>query len=224
MERQRTASRWLLQPLRVWQGSGLVQIGCAAEMHMRISRRPCRSRGMGPEYCCDDCKAPNYMTFIRMDGAPSPQLCKRCALLRIDKLGKALADAEAKLAVAEAEKQRRVYYQNIVYHVCAVLDRMNGNNVSRGTGIVCGTIDEPSNQVQNAMDAFEKGCQFASEKMKAAEARAVAAEGERDRHKTALLKIKATYFRCDHWTNDPNCPWCIAAAALAQGRSEERRV
>jgi hypothetical protein len=54
-------------------------------------------------------------------------------------------------AALEAEKVRRVYYQDIVYAVCIELDRAFGKRVRRGEGIVCGTSEEPSTQVQAAM-------------------------------------------------------------------------
>lgn len=49
------------------------------------------------------------------------------------------------------EKKRRIYYQDIVYSVCGMLDEANGNHISRGTGVVCGTVDEPSTEVQEQM-------------------------------------------------------------------------
>ena len=49
------------------------------------------------------------------------------------------------------EKERRIYYQDIVYAVCIALDTLDGNHISKGTGIVCGTADEPSNAVQERM-------------------------------------------------------------------------
>lgn len=43
------------------------------------------------------------------------------------------------------EKDRRVYYQDIVYAVCAKLDMISPSPV------VCGTVEEPSTQVQDAV-------------------------------------------------------------------------
>lgn len=58
----------------------------------------------------------------------------------------------AKLVAAiDDEKNRRIYYQDIVYAVCNELDRAFGKRVRRGEGVVCGTIDEPSTQVQTFM-------------------------------------------------------------------------
>ncbi len=48
------------------------------------------------------------------------------------------------------EKQQRVYYQNIVYEVCNLLD-------AAGTGdsrLVCGTVNEASTEVQDALKAL----------------------------------------------------------------------
>ncbi len=48
------------------------------------------------------------------------------------------------------EKDRRVYYQDIVYDVCHVLDEIEGvTNPVRG--IVCGTVGKPTVSVQKAM-------------------------------------------------------------------------
>ena len=50
------------------------------------------------------------------------------------------------------EKDRRVYYQAIVYAVCAALDRFDGK---RGAmGIRCGTLSTPSTQVQERVTAL----------------------------------------------------------------------
>lgn len=57
-----------------------------------------------------------------------------------------------------AEKQRRIYYQDIVYHVCNVLDRIDGKRA--GHGIVCGTADEPCRDVQDRMDRMQKETAF----------------------------------------------------------------
>lgn len=54
-------------------------------------------------------------------------------------------------ALAE-ERERRVYYQNIVYEVCNLLDRANGKKP--GHGIVCGSKNEPSKEVQEALSAI----------------------------------------------------------------------
>ena len=48
------------------------------------------------------------------------------------------------------EKERRIYYQDIVYHVCNKLDWTKDRKP--GMGIVCGTVDEPSHEVQDEMD------------------------------------------------------------------------
>lgn len=48
------------------------------------------------------------------------------------------------------EKRRRVYYQNIVYDVCRMLDRHLG--YGPGSGVVCGTADTPCQGVQNELE------------------------------------------------------------------------
>lgn len=50
------------------------------------------------------------------------------------------------------EKDRRIYYQDIVYQVCNALDRIDGK--TPGHGIVCGTFEHPSADVCERMDAL----------------------------------------------------------------------
>ncbi len=45
------------------------------------------------------------------------------------------------------EKDRRIYYQSIVYTVCTLLDEY----LQTGVGIVCGTVDDPSDEVQTVL-------------------------------------------------------------------------
>jgi len=47
------------------------------------------------------------------------------------------------------EKKRRSYYQSIVYDVCNLLDTAMGSQP--GKGLVCGTVDNPSSEVQCAL-------------------------------------------------------------------------
>lgn len=56
--------------------------------------------------------------------------------------------------VKPSEKDRRVYYQDLVYEVCRLIDVANGN--MPGKGIVCGTIEEPSTQLQQAVTVLIK--------------------------------------------------------------------
>lgn len=51
---------------------------------------------------------------------------------------------EAKEMYAD-EKKRRIYYQNMVYSICGILDVYHRRKP--GAGVVCGTVDEPSNAV-----------------------------------------------------------------------------
>ncbi len=53
--------------------------------------------------------------------------------------------------IVEDEKRRRIYYQRIVYAVALELERAFGMRHWRGEGIVCGTADSPSEQVQRLM-------------------------------------------------------------------------
>lgn len=63
---------------------------------------------------------------------------------------------------ADKEKDRCVYYQDIVYAVCNSLDRINRNiglmgHIGADTGtVVCGTLDTPSDQVQRLMREVEQ--------------------------------------------------------------------
>ncbi len=59
-------------------------------------------------------------------------------------------------AAEEEEKNRRIYYQNIVYHVCNALDRIFAKRP--GKGIVCGTVDTPTQNVEAAMQIVEYRC------------------------------------------------------------------
>jgi len=52
----------------------------------------------------------------------------------------------------KTEKERRIYYQDIVYHVCYGLDLIDGKKP--GHGIVCGTADEPNTNVFDRMKAL----------------------------------------------------------------------
>lgn len=47
------------------------------------------------------------------------------------------------------EKKARIYYHNIVYEVCCILDKELG--VKPGTGIICGTVDNPSTETQEVL-------------------------------------------------------------------------
>jgi len=45
-----------------------------------------------------------------------------------------------------SEKDRRIYYQDIVYEVCNILDKANTSN-----RIVCGTVEQPTTEVQDKL-------------------------------------------------------------------------
>ena len=47
--------------------------------------------------------------------------------------------------VDRTEKERRIYYQNIVYAICNLIGRHDGRE------IVCGTIDAPSSETEDAV-------------------------------------------------------------------------
>ena len=48
------------------------------------------------------------------------------------------------------EKEKRIYYQNIVYRVCAVLDALDGNRP--GNSLCCGSADSPCDDVERRME------------------------------------------------------------------------
>lgn len=54
----------------------------------------------------------------------------------------------------ERIKCERVYYQDIVYKVCGMLDDLDGRHISRGDGIVCGCVSEPSTELQDSLKQF----------------------------------------------------------------------
>jgi len=50
--------------------------------------------------------------------------------------------------MSEEESARRVYYQNIVYDICNILDRYQGG---KSKSLVCGTVNSPTTEVQDAV-------------------------------------------------------------------------
>ena len=79
---------------------------------------------------------------IRLKNVPDGDDWFGCALSEI--MG--IIDEVIKL---ETEKDRRIYYQDIVYKVCNLLDKYHDRGP--GTGLVCGTVEEPSNEVQDEL-------------------------------------------------------------------------
>jgi hypothetical protein len=59
---------------------------------------------------------------------------------------------EVEVKRLQREKQARVYYQNIVYKVCTLLDAIEGRCIEHGKGIVCGTLETPETEVEEAME------------------------------------------------------------------------
>jgi hypothetical protein len=81
-------------------------------------------------------------------------------------------------ARAENEKKRRIYYQNIVYAVCRELDKMIPGVT------VCGTLLEPSSDVELRMAAVRVLWQAMPEEAQQAALRLVS-EVERQKAKGA---------------------------------------
>ena len=71
----------------------------------------------------------------------------------LERQNQRLKEANAGLAT---EKQRRIYYQDIVYNVCSQLDAALRLHITRGNGIVCGTVEEPSTEVQDMLTQILK--------------------------------------------------------------------
>ncbi len=64
------------------------------------------------------------------------------------------------------EKDARIYYQDIVYDVCNVLDAIERRRITRGEGIVCGTPETPATVVQEAMCRVKADIQHLRESRK----------------------------------------------------------
>lgn len=95
---------------------------------------------------CDVCRCDDdmnsHMRFKKLHGL---DVCGQCM-----EVVKRILRVEFEERVRE-ERERRIYYQDIVYAVCSALDEIDGNHVSKGTGIVCGTLGSPSTEVQDRM-------------------------------------------------------------------------
>lgn len=78
------------------------------------------------------------------------------------------------------EKARRVYYQDIVYDVCNTLDRASGRSVAKGQGVVCGTKDEPHDNVQRGVKEMAATITRLSSENAALRADLARVTGERD--------------------------------------------
>jgi hypothetical protein len=86
----------------------------------------------GNDLLCDDCRELGRITLER------------------NRLIDELRQLKSRLAAErDAEKERRIYYQNIVYSVCNSIDQCFGSRP--GMGVVCGTADEPTTEVQQAI-------------------------------------------------------------------------
>lgn len=104
---------------------------------------------------------------------PLPPLAPADAVAR---LTRELEEARAKLG---REKSARVYYQDIVYAVCNVLDKVTGERV------VCGTVETPTTQVADAMTKML--AQF--RELTATATKLANAEKERDEFATDLADL-----------------------------------
>ncbi len=82
----------------------------------------------------------NYNPFD-VDGDIDSEICEKIARLFWERHIQSL----------QREKDARIYYQNIVYAVCSALDWIDDKTVTNGTGIVCGTLETPTTEVQDRM-------------------------------------------------------------------------
>lgn len=63
--------------------------------------------------------------------------------------GKPVAQNSQEPSSTAEERQRRIYYQGIVYEICNIID--HANRKKPGSGIVCGTKDSPTRELQEAV-------------------------------------------------------------------------
>lgn len=83
---------------------------------------------------------------------------------------------------ADDERRRRVYYQNIVYAVCRLIDPGEHK-------IVCGTVDEPSTQVQDCVRGLVERGDRASDEVDGESRRRIEDLQTRNRHLTNKLAL-----------------------------------
>lgn len=99
-----------------------------------------------------------------------------------------IASLDAQLTAAQerntAEKKRREYYQYIVYSVCNMLDQIDG----RHHCIVCGTAEEPCNNVEAKIQQLTTELDSLRQQLAAAQERNVVLQSEHLDHVSALRK------------------------------------
>jgi len=98
------------------------------------------------------------------------------------------------------ERQRRIYYQDIVYYVCNIFDQIDGKSVNDENILVCGTLKTPTTQVQDRMDKLKKHL------------RVNVPSNKCDRYEKALIEIRDQDYRGNRSTES----W-IAERALEYG-------
>ncbi len=80
---------------------------------------------------------------------------------------KELAESQAKLFTSTGmhgeELRRRAYYQNIVMFTCTIIDKLFAN--APGCGVRCGTVTEPSTEVQEHMQKIADTMKFRGERI-----------------------------------------------------------
>lgn len=99
-----------------------------------------------------------------------------------------IASLDAQLTAAQerntAEKKRREYYQHIVYSVCNMLDQIDG----RHHCIVCGTAEEPCNNVEAKIQQLTTELDSLRQQLAAAQERNVVLQSEHLDHVAELHK------------------------------------
>jgi DNA repair exonuclease SbcCD ATPase subunit len=103
------------------------------------------------------------------------------AAAECDELRQQLAAAQERNT---AEKKRREYYQYIVYSVCNMLDQIDG----RHHCIVCGTAEEPCNNVEAKIQQLTTELDSLRQQLAAAQERNVFLQSEHLDHVAELRK------------------------------------
>ena len=97
-------------------------------------------------------KSPGIIEKLRKGGVAVPVLNRTTGDYdRVDLPQMPAEDEFGRPIMSITEKQRRVYYQDIVYSVCSQLDEALGRHISKSNGIVCGTADSPSMEVEDTL-------------------------------------------------------------------------
>ncbi len=92
----------------------------------------------------------------------------------------------------QREKDARVYYQDIVYVVCNALDSIKGRDITKGQGVVCGTLEIPSTEVQERMEQMLSEIKRLRRELDEATTELSEVAGERNSAIESLRKLRAS--------------------------------